>query len=253
MQKNTSWGKVSKWYHKTVGEKGSFFHQEVVIPNALRLLALKPNERILDLGSGQGILARSIPKVREYLGVDLSPELIETARKMDKDQTHKYAVADVSKNMPITVGGFDKVAIILALQNIKNPFGVFKNISKYLSDKGEALIIINHPSFRIPKHADWEVDRQAGIQYRKVESYMSPLEIPIDSSPFDHKNNQRTWSYHHPLSTYSEMLMDNGMAIKKIEEWVSPKRSKGGMAKIEDKARREFPMFMAIVAVKLLA
>jgi len=251
MQKNTSWGNVSKWYNKTVGEKGSFFHQEVILPHTLRLLNMGPDDRILDLGCGQGVLARTIPKVREYVGVDLSVELIEEARKMDTDPTHKYAVADVSKTMPVRTGGFSKAAIILALQNIKNQFGVIKNVSTLLAKDGEIVIVLNHPAFRIPKHADWGVDRVRHMQYRQVDCYMTPLEIGIDSSPFDHKNNQKTWSYHYPISSYSEMLLDNGMVIKKIEEWISPKRSEGGLAEMEDKARREFPMFMAIVAKKL--
>ena len=119
MKQNTSWSNVSDWYSKSVGEKGSFYHHEVILPNVLRLLRLIPNDRLLDLGCGQGVLARAIPQVKEYLGVDLAVELIEEARKMEKDTSHKYAVADVSRELPVRMGDFSKAAIILALQNIK--------------------------------------------------------------------------------------------------------------------------------------
>ena len=214
-------------------------------------MTLTTEDRLLDLGCGQGVLARAIPRVKEYLGVDLAVELIEEARRMDKDSSHRYAVADVSRELPIRVGDFSKLAIILALQNIKNQFAVIRNVAKYLAKNGEAVIVLNHTAFRIPKHADWWVDRQKMIQYRQMDCYMTPQQIPIDSSPFDHRNNQKTWSYHYPLSAYSEMLMDNGLVIRKIEEWVSPKKSEGGMAAIEDKARKEFPLFMTIVAKKI--
>ena len=46
------------------------------------------------------------------------------------------------------------------------------------------------------------------------------------------------------------MLLDNAFVIKKIEEWISPKKSEGKMAKIEDEGRKEFPLFMAIEAIK---
>ena len=46
------------------------------------------------------------------------------------------------------------------------------------------------------------------------------------------------------------MLTDNGFLITNIEEWVSPKKSEGPMAIIEDRARNEFPLFLAIKAVK---
>jgi ubiquinone/menaquinone biosynthesis C-methylase UbiE len=252
MKRNTSWSKVSGWYNKSVGEKGNFYHQEVILENVLRLLKLESGDRVLDLGCGQGVLARVLPPIKEYLGIDIAMELIEEARKMTKSSNHRFAVADVSgKSLPIKYPGFNKVAIILALQNIKNQFAVIRNVEKYMSKDGRVVIVLNHPAFRIPKHADWEVDKEKNIQYRKVDKYMSHLEIPIDSSPFDHKNNQRTWSYHYPLSAYSEMLFDNGLAIEKIEEWVSPKKSEGGMAAVEDAARKEFPLFMTIVAKRL--
>jgi hypothetical protein len=46
------------------------------------------------------------------------------------------------------------------------------------------------------------------------------------------------------------MLFNNGFLIEKMEEWISDKKSEGGRAKIEDKARAEFPLFLAIKAIK---
>jgi ubiquinone/menaquinone biosynthesis C-methylase UbiE len=247
MQKNTSWEPVSEWYSEMVGAEGDYYHKQVILPNVLRLLKLQRNSKLLDLACGQGVLARVIPKEVEYLGLDLSTTLIEEARKNDQNPNHSYGVTDVGKELPIRASGFSHVAIVLALQNIKHPFNVIKNAARHISPKGGKLVIVlNHPSFRIPKHSDWEVDKLKQIQYRKEDSYMSHIEIPIDSSPFDKVNNQKTWSYHYPLSVYCEMLFDNGFLIETIEEWVSPKKSEGSMAKIEDKARNEFPLFMAI-------
>lgn len=246
MQKNTSWEMIGDWYNETVGEKGSYYHQKVILPNLIRLLELKKNSKLLDLACGQGILARTIFDDVEYLGLDLAPNLIDEARKLDKNPIHSYGVADITKDLPIRNSGFSHAAIVLALQNVKHPFNVIKNSAKHLQTNGRLVIVLNHPSFRIPKHADWEV--KEGKQFRIVDNYMSHLEIPIDSSPFGQKNNLQTWSFHYPLSAYSEMLFDNGFVIEKIEEWVSDKKSEGGMAAIEDKARKEFPLFMTIVA-----
>jgi len=249
MQKNTSWEKIGDWYNQTVGEKGSYYHQRVILPNLIRLLELKKNSKLLDMACGQGVLARAIYDDVEYLGLDLAPNLINEARKLDKNPKHSYGVADISKDLPIRNSGFSHAAIVLALQNIKHPFNAIKNAAKHLQVSGRLVLVINHPSFRIPKHSDWE--QKNGKQYRMVDSYMSHLEIAIDSSPFDEKNNLKTWSFHYPLSAYSEMLFDNGLVTEKIEEWVSDKKSEGGKAAIEDKARNEFPLFMAISAKRL--
>lgn len=247
---DTSWQKVGGWYNKLVGEKGHYYHEHVVMPKVLGLMNLKGTESILDLACGQGILSRQIPEKNIYVGVDLAEEMIVTAKGLDKNPNHEYMTGDITKELNLTQK-FDWVTIILALQNLENPFGAIKNASNLLKDKGKLLLVINHPCFRIPKNSDWQTDRTKGIQYRKIGSYMSPLKIPIESSPFDKKNNQITWSYHNPLSVYSKMLTDNGLVIENIEEWVSDKKSTGPMAKVEDKARREFPLFMVIVAGKI--
>ncbi|MFA6007249.1 MAG: methyltransferase domain-containing protein [Candidatus Shapirobacteria bacterium] len=244
--KKTAWkGQVGEWYKKSVGVEGSYYHQQVILPNALRLLDLKTGEKVLDFGCGQGILGRKVDN--EYLGIDLSKELIDEAKKLDKNSKHSYLTGDVCKELKI-YGTFDKGAMILSLQNMKRPFGAIKNLSKLLKKGGELLLVINHPAFRVPKHSDWEVKDKK--QLRIIDSYMSPLEIPIESSPFDKKNNQISYSYHYSLSAFSEMLFDNGFYIEKTEEWVSDKKSEGGMAIIENKARAEFPLFLAILVIK---
>lgn len=251
MDKRTSWQGVAKKYSEEMGEEGDFYHQKVILPNLLRLLEISSKTRILDLACGEGILARGLPPVGEYLGLDMAPGLIDEARNKDKNPSHFYGVADITKELPIRKSGFDRVVIVLALQNIRQPFKVIRNARNHLRASGELVLVLNHPSFRIPKFSDWGVDRTKNVQYRRIESYMSPKEIPIESNPFNRGQNVRTYSYHYPLSVYSEMIIDNGFLIERIEEWVSPKISEGGMAKIENAARREFPLFMAIAARKV--
>lgn len=243
---NTSWQKVAPWYKKIVGDSGHFYHREVILPNVLRLLNLKPGEKLIDLGCGQGVLARAISPDIEYAGFDVSSEMIKTAIDLDKNLKHRYTTIDATHT--ILNQRADKIAIILALQNMKKPFAVIRNCKEMLNLNGKLVIVLNHPAFRIPKHGDWkEID---GKQFRIIDNYMSPLEIPIESSPYDKKNNELSFSYHYPLSFYSELLFDNGFVIEKIEEWVSPKKSTGSKAEIEDKVRAEIPLFMAIVAGK---
>jgi SAM-dependent methyltransferase len=245
-QRDGSWQKVGGWYNKIVGEGGHYYHQKIILPNSLRLLQLKKGERLVDVGCGQGILAKYIPEGVEYLGIDLAKSLVDIAQKQDKNPRHHYLVADVSRE--IKLGMIDKVVMILSLQNIKKPFGVIKNCHSWLKTGGKILMVLNHPAFRIPKHTDWE--EKNGRQWRIVDHYMSPLEIPIESSPFNKRNNQISFSFHYPISFFTEILADNGMVIEIIEEWVSDKKSIGIKAKIEDEARGEIPLFMAILAQK---
>jgi ubiquinone/menaquinone biosynthesis C-methylase UbiE len=247
-KRETSWGKVAKWYGEIVGEKGHFFHQTLVIPGTLRLLDLKNGDRLLDVACGQGVLARRLPGEVTYTGVDLAHGLIAEAKRMDKNGKHKYIVADVTKSIPVTEK-YNKAAIILALQNIKEPDKTMNLVAEKLDKGAKLLIVLNHPCFRIPRQSSWETDAKNKLQYRRINRYMSPLEIPINMHPSD-RNSAVTWSFHLPIEEYSKMLAENGFLIEKIEEWTADKESVGKMAKAENRARDEFPMFMAILAVK---
>ena len=74
---------------------------------------------------------------------------------------------------------------------------------------------------------------------------MSPLEIPIQTNPG--KSTENTLSFHLPLSYWTESCYDAGILIHNIEEWCSHKESSGRMARMENRARKEFPLFMAIL------
>ncbi len=247
---DTSWENSSNWYNQIVGEEGQYYHQKVVIPKIIGLLELKENESLLDLGCGQGILGRAISEKSDYVGIDVSPSLVEFAKKMDRSDKHAYKVADATKKLPIDKDDFDKAAIVLALQNMADSLGAIQNAGSRLRDGGKLVIVLNHPYFRIPKQSGWLTDQVKRIQYRWVMKYMSELKVPIVTNP-GKDDSEETWTFHKPLSKYTEEIQKSGMMIEKIEEWVSDKKSTGTMAEAENTARREIPMFMAIVCRKI--
>lgn len=247
--KNTSWNRVAPWYNKLTSDGGHYFHQHVIIPNSLKLLKLDNNSNLLDLACGNGILANYLPKGVKYTGIDMAENLIKEARYEDKNYSHKYIVADITK--PLTISeDFTHATIILALQNVNNPEAVFKNASKLLTVDGRLLAVINHPMFRIPRQTSWGIDENRKIQYRRIDRYITPLEIPVNMNPSD-RNSEITISYHYPLSTYIGYLSNAGFLIENVEEWTSDKQSQGSAKKMEDRARSEIPLFMAIVARKI--
>lgn len=243
-----SWQKVSKWYGKITTGEGHYYHRNLIIPNVLRLLNLNSKSKVLDLGAGSGILGRSLDSSIKYVGVDLSNSLIQAAMKQDKSANHKYLVNDAS-NLTITDSDFTDLVFILSLQNMKDAEKAIKNAIGHLKAQGKLLLVINHPAFRIPRQSSWAIDTNNKMEYRRINKYMSNMEIPINMNPSD-KNSELTWSYHFPISVISNMLTTNGMLIKSIEEWTSDKQSVGTASKMENAARNEFPLFMAILAIQ---
>lgn len=246
----TSWQNVSHWYNKAVNKNGSYFHQHIIIPNVLKLLNLNSKSSLLDLACGQGILERKIPPGIYYQGLDASFDLIKFAQKNEISNEHHFQVTDITKPFPISKFDFSCACIILALQNIENPDKLITLINKHLIKSGKLIIVINHPCFRIPKNSSWGIDMKNKIQYRRLDRYLNNLTTVIDIHPGLKQKSPQTTSYHHSLSYFSQILSDGGFVIEKIAEWVSDKVSIGKNAEIENVARSEFPLFMAIVAIK---
>ncbi len=249
LNKSTSWDKVSGWYEKAVGKDGHYFHQNIVIPKSLALLDLKSTSSLLDVACGQGILSRYVRKDVRYIGVDNSPQLVQLARKHSSNPRQSFVVADATNAIPVT-DKFTHASIILGLQNIREPAKAIHLIGERLTPGGKLLLVLNHPCFRIPRQSSWEIDKNNKLQYRRINRYMTPLEVPINMHP-GRDNLSITWTFHHPISDYSKHIRNEGMLIDTIEEWTSDKESEGKAAKMENRGREEFPLFMAILATKI--
>ena len=246
----SSWDAAEKWYSGCVGEKGHYYHQSVVLPNALRMLNLAKQSSLLDLGCGQGILARQIPDSIEYVGVDLSKKLIDEAKRITKRKNCTFCVGDATaKKLPLVKNDFDRAACILALQNMEHGEGAIQSAARHLRQGGELLLVLNHPCFRIPRQSAWGTDEKASLQYRRMNSYMSPMNIPLQINPGKGEKSEIFHSYHHPLSDYMLWLSKAGFFIHTLEEWISDKKSEGAKKRMEDRARREIPLFLTLGAI----
>lgn len=245
----THWGKVSKWYDHLVGEQGHYYHDHVIFPN-LKLISLpRKDDHVLDVGCGQGVYARILPKGVNYTGIDASTELIKTAAKHDPDPTHTYLVADVTKAIPSPSDTYDLTLSILALQNMADARSAIQEMARVTKRGGTIILVLNHPAFRIPRQSSWGIDAVSKQQYRRLNLYLSSLEIPINAHP-GKAHGPVTWSYHHPISYYTSALTASDCALTGLYEWVSDKASQGSARKMENRARAEFPLFLCLKAKK---
>ncbi len=250
MKKDTSWENVGSWYDKIVGAKGSYYHQSIVFPRSLRLLQLDQAHSVLDLGCGNGALARHLPKHIQYVGVDLSKDLIKKAQnyQVKTPAKKRFIVADATQKLPIQ-DTFDRATYILSLQNMDPLQNAIQTAYTHLNDGGRLVLVLNHPCFRIPRQSTWIVNREKKWQSRCIHAYMQPMKIPIFMRP-SAGQEEVTYSFHRSISDYTKALSSQGFTILDMEEWVSDKTSTGPLAKMENRARENFPLFLAIVAEK---
>ncbi len=254
--KKTSWGNVAEWYSDLLEKESGTYQKDLILPNLLRLMEIKKEEMILDLACGQGFFSREFLKNgARVIGVDVSRELIHLARELTKkelpDTKAEFITSPADDLSFIKENSIDKVVVVLAIQNIDNVDGVFRECQKVLKPSGKLFLVTNHPAFRIPKQSDWGWDDKEKIQYRRINEYLSESKVKIQMHPGENPE-KKTISFHRPLQYYFKLLNKNGFAAARLEEWNSNRKSQPGpRAKAEDRARKEIPLFMFLEAIKL--
>lgn len=259
----THWGEAADWYDQLVGEEGSEYHREVVLPGALRLLGAKAGDHVVDIACGQGVLCRTLARQGvQTTGIDAAADLIRHAK--DRNRQLLPASAATPANVPVPTfytadvrdlpflrdDEYSAGACLLSIQNL-NPIGpVFSTVARVLKPMGRFVIVMMHPCFRGAKESSWGWDEKAKVQYRRVDRYLLPRKVPILTHPGINKDY--TWTFHKPIEAYVKSLRGAGLLVDALEEWPSHKTSTSGpRAPAENVARKEIPMFLALRAVKI--
>ena len=216
----TDWSDISTWYDQLVGNEGSEYHREVVLPGVVRLLRATAGQRVLDVACGQGVLCRwLIQQGIRTTGVDAAADLIAAARSHGAGD---FFVGDARDLSIIERSAYDAAACVLAIQNIHPIAPVFAGVAAALKPGGRFVVAMMHPAFRGHKESHWGWDDVAKVQYRRVDRYLVPRKNPITAHP-GKKASAYTWSFHKPIEHYVKAAAKAGLLVDAMEEWPSHK------------------------------
>ena len=238
---------MADWYDGWVGDKGSIHHTKLAIPAVMELLKVKPNEKVLDIGCGQGVLAQYIVSAQGlYTGVDVSEQLIKIAKNR-KLENANFLRGDARR---LNLSGFDAAVMLLSIQDMDPLDQAIASAAKALGTRGRLVIFMNHPAFRIPRQSGWGWDEGRKLQYRRIDRYLTPLAVPMKA--YSSQQTGVTISFHRPLQSYVNTLNDYGFVIDRMLEIPTYKVSQPGPnARAENLSFREIPQFLAIRAKKV--
>ncbi len=103
------------------------------------LLTLAGNERALDAGTGAGTLARALaPLVREVVGVDVVPELLEIALK-DAPSNVTFVEGDIA-SLPFESFSFDLACTRRTLHHVPRPELAVAELTRVTRPGGTLLV-----------------------------------------------------------------------------------------------------------------
>jgi SAM-dependent methyltransferase len=171
----------------------------------------------------------------------------EAAAEAGLGEAATFETADASASGGLPRGPFDLVTLVLSLQNMDDPAAVLRNAARALRPGGRLVLALNHPSFRIPGATHWGFDPKERVQFRRVEAYKGARKLDVQIHPGSDPGQTRP-SYHWPLETLFHALRAAGLRVVDLSEPVSDRISEGGRAEAENRARREIPLFLVLLA-----
>ncbi|MDP1627770.1 class I SAM-dependent methyltransferase [Parvibaculum sp.] len=242
-----SWDAVANWYLGWAGTEGSRHHRELAIPALMALLAPGRDENILDIGCGAGALAPAILAAQaRYTGLDKSRKLIAHARRHHAGHA-RFLVGDATTLHPVADASFDAAAFLLSIQDIDPLDAALRSAARVLKPGGRLVMLMTHPCFRIPRQSGWGRDEGRALQYRRIDHYLTPLDIPMQE--YGGSRAGVTRSYHRPLEVYVSALAASGFVVEAMKEipaaYFGPPEKEARALRL---ARQEIPLFLALRA-----
>jgi SAM-dependent methyltransferase len=233
------WETHAGWWQAAFTDGADAEYAEQIVPMAAAGLA--GADRVLDVGTGEGQLARvaSAGGATTVVGVDPSWAQLTEARRRAGGPTFLRAEA---VGLPFPAGAFDAVLACLVFEHIEGMDGAIAEVGRVLRPGGRFLFFLNHPLLQVPG-SGWIDDHILDEQYWRIGPYLvediSLEEVDKDVFlPFVHR----------PLSRYVNAMAGAGLHITRMEE---PPPPPGFLARAEEyTAATTIPRLLFLLAQK---
>jgi SAM-dependent methyltransferase len=207
------WERNAGWWQDGFTEGADAEYEEQILPLARECLA--GAQRVLDVGTGEGQIARLVARDGAGLVVGVDPTIAQLQAAHERGGPIGYARSNADA-LPFPDNAFDAVVVCLVFEHIANHEPAIAEIARVLEPGGRFAFFLNHPLLQAP-NSGWIVDHILDEQYWRIGPYLvedvSMEELaPGVLLPFVHR----------PLSQYVNAMARNGLLIERMEEPMPP-------------------------------
>ena len=204
-------------------------------------------KRHLDVGCGQGILypiSRNLGF--EYIGIDLSPAQIDTAKRYFPDVDFRISDATDFK----IEGMFDVITISMLLPMMgskKDIEAVLINCNNHLKKDGLLIVAVTHPCFD-------HYMRSGVLGLKNIKTNFEGYYASGTEFIFDNPTSAGSFTFddfHWTLTDYFEFIKSSGFLIQSVDECI-PSEEFRSQEKFW-KRRNDYPTYLVMVCSKDIA
>lgn len=171
----------NRWAEEGRGEEMEKHHLDIT-EKTLRVMDLKPGERVLDLGCGAGwatrILARLVadgPEGRgQVVGLDIADEMIRRARAASRDFANIMYVWGSAQQIPWEENFFEKVLSVESFYYYPDQDRVLHELFRVMAPRGRLFILINLYRDN-PYSLRWVEELKVAVHARSEAEYIEML------------------------------------------------------------------------------
>lgn len=214
-----AWNRLAVFWDERSSANGSEIHRLLIAPSIHRLLNVQSGDHVLDVGCGNGVVARELVRLgASVVACDASETFVDLARGYSPAGEIDYRVVDATDETALLALGaesFDAIVACMVLMDLPDIDALFRAARQLLRPEGRFVFAVLHPCFNNPS-TTWLIEESrdlSRLNSLKISDYRdTAAEYLAGGEPGPH------WFFHRSLSTIVGSTRQAGLVLDGLEE-----------------------------------